>query len=434
MKKINSLKILKILFSIFATISVFYFFEFYIETSNVNGNFWCIQVSNDFNIGSYNISLPIHCDEGPYRLASTSLEKFFSAENPYQTRPLYVFLIFLLRQFVETIFIFELSDYQNFRISSFLVQIIILGSIVYTFSYLMKLKFDNLKDYLLIALVVAIPGIRWNIFFPSAGNLTLLFFLICLALTAKKTSLLKNKNNVYIFFSFISLAHLSSIIYGLILELIDLLKTKKINFLKRLQNIFLLGLFPLVYRLLVYISDYEFYDWHTGVYSQFSWIMDELQTGNFFTFVTLNAHLKTYSEVTIDYLGHFLLLIIYFVILLAVVMIKKQKVPRKIKFAFFINTLIFLFWGLQGIYESFRFTNYSIGYFLFISIFILIIDSFKKNVYLIFSILFYFASIGYLEPYNNQLDYPQLNLLTFFSILFFLVFSFQEIKLNYETN
>tara|TARA_B100000575_G_C22548548_1_gene350756 strand:- start:137 stop:508 length:372 start_codon:yes stop_codon:yes gene_type:complete len=111
---------------------------------------------------------------------------------------------------------------------------------------------------------------------------------------------------------------------------------------------------------------------------------------------------------------------------------KKKEIPIKVKYAFLINLIIFIFWGLQGLYESFRFTNYSIGYFLFITIFILLVESFEKDMYLISAILFYILSIGYIEPYNESLNYPQLNFLTYLSVTLFFVFIFKEIKLKKE--
>ena len=105
-------------------------------------------------------------------------------------------------------------------------------------------------------------------------------------------------------------------------------------------------------------------------------------------------------------------------------------IPKKIKIALFINSLVFIFWGFQGIYESFRFTNYSIGYFLFISIMIFSIETYKNNLYLQFSILAYALSLNYLEAYNSALNFPQFNILTVLSILFFIYFLFKEISLN----
>ena len=412
----------------------YYFFEFYIRENNPSLHFWCIQISNDFNFGPFNrVSLPIHCDEGPYRLSSQSLEQFFSKNNPYQTRPLYVFLIYALSNLIDFFTFYNLTEYQNFRFSIIVLQILIMTPIIYLFISLLNIKFKSFKDFFIIVLLIGIPGIRWNIFFPSAGNLTLLFFLIVLNLIVKKEKFKNDKKSIYLLLSVLSLAHLSSIVYGLIIELVDLFNTKKINLLNRILDLGILVIFPLIYRFIVHLSPYEFYDWHTGVYSQFSWIIYELQNGTFFNFETLNTHIITYIEITSNYLGYFFILLSYFFALLLLLKYKKKEIPIKVKYAFFINLIIFIFWGLQGLYESFRFTNYSIGYFLFIAIFILLVESFEKDIYLIMAIFFYILSVGYIEPYNEALNYPQLNYLTFLSSFLFFVFISKEIRLDKES-
>tara|TARA_B100001121_G_C18676721_1_gene616565 strand:- start:817 stop:2169 length:1353 start_codon:yes stop_codon:yes gene_type:complete len=433
LKIINNLKTLKVVTTLFVSIIGYYFFEFYLIENNANLHFWCIQISNNFNFGPFaGVSLPIHCDEGPYRLSSQSLEQFFSKNNPYQTRPLYVFLIYVLSNLIDFFIFFEISEYQNFRFSMIVLQILIMISIISLFVSLLKLEFKSFKDFFIIVLLIGIPGIRWNIFFPSAGNLTLLFFLIVLNLITNKQKFQSGKKYTYLLLGVLSLAHLSSIIYGLIIELVDFARTKKVNLLNRILDLGILIFFPLIYRFIIYISPYEFYDWHTGVYSQFSWIIFELQNGTFFTFETLNTHIITYLKITYNYIGYFFILLSYFFLLMLLLKYKKKEIPIKVKYAFLINLIIFIFWGLQGLYESFRFTNYSIGYFLFITIFILLVESFEKDMYLISAILFYILSIGYIEPYNESLNYPQLNFLTYLSVTLFFVFIFKEIKLKKE--
>ena len=49
------------------------------------------------------------------------------------------------------------------------------------------------------------------------------------------------------------------------------------------------------------------------------------------------------------------------------------------------------------------------------------------------AIFFYILSVGYIEPYNEALNYPQLNYLTFLSSFLFFVFIFKEIRLDKES-
>ena len=102
----------------------------------------------------------------------------------------------------------------------------------------------------------------------------------------------------------------------------------------------------------------------------------------------------------------------------------RETIPKLIKQSFFVNLFIFIFWSLQGLYEPFRFVNYSIGYFLFFSLFIYIV-MYEKNLNLILSILIFQFSVFYLEPYNTALNVPQVNVLTIISVLFFIVFLIQ---------
>ena len=199
LKIINNLKTLKVVTTLFVSIIGYYFFEFYLIENNANLHFWCIQISNNFNFGPFaGVSLPIHCDEGPYRLSSQSLEQFFSKNNPYQTRPLYVFLIYVLSNLIDFFIFFEISEYQNFRFSMIVLQILIMISIISLFVSLLKLEFKSFKDFFIIVLLIGIPGIRWNIFFPSAGNLTLLFFLIVLNLITNKQKFQSGKKYTYL--------------------------------------------------------------------------------------------------------------------------------------------------------------------------------------------------------------------------------------------
>lgn len=139
--------ILKIFTIIFISFFGFYIYEIYFNGLNSNYNFWCIQVESNFYINAIgNISLPIHCDEGPYRLASGSVENFFSKSNPYQTRPFYVLIISLIRQLVEVITFSQISDYQNFRFSMIIVQISLLSAIIFSIIFYL-ISIDYLGPY-----------------------------------------------------------------------------------------------------------------------------------------------------------------------------------------------------------------------------------------------------------------------------------------------
>ena len=168
--KTNKLNTLIVLF--FSIITI-YLLDFYILKNNGNEHFWCVQIIDNFSIRNLNnIRLPIHCDEGTYRLASRSLENFFDRNNPYQGRPLYVGFISIFMSLVNSIPFIELSEYQQFKIAIFLVQFTILFFIVRTFISISKFKQFYKNEYIIIFLLCSIPrSIAFLIFWPIDLNL-----------------------------------------------------------------------------------------------------------------------------------------------------------------------------------------------------------------------------------------------------------------------
>ena len=421
----NNFKILTITFF---SIGFVYFADFYFLENYYNQQFWCVEVIKNFELGNFkNIRLPIHCDEGPYRFASTSLDNFFDKSNPYQGRPLFVGLVGLFR-FLFELFPFSFSEYQNFKLSMFSVQYLVLFAIVKTFITLTNLDFNKKIDYLILFSLISIPSIRWNIFLSSVGNIPFLIFLLSLKFLNDKDSV-KN-NNVFFIFGIFSLFHLSSIIYGLIIIAIRSFRNKNINFAELLQRILYLTIFQICYRLFVYLSNFTFYDWHKEVHNQFYWILDEFnniapkhECQTFTTFLRCNF------DITLSFVGYFIFLLIIFTSLVLFSKANNLKIPKTVQNAFYLNLFVFIFWSFQGVYEPFRFVNYSIGYFLFFSVLIFNFV-FKKDIYLTMSLIFFSYSIFYLEPYNSGLNFPQINFLTIVSLSLFVYFIFRQTRNN----
>ena len=422
----NNFKILTITFF---SIGFVYFADFYFLENYYNQQFWCVEVIKNFELGNFkNIRLPIHCDEGPYRFASTSLDNFFDKSNPYQGRPLFVGLVGLFR-FLFELFPFSFSEYQNFKLSMFSVQYLVLFAIVKTFITLTNLDFNKKIDYLILFSLISIPSIRWNIFLSSVGNIPFLIFLLSLKFLNDKDRV-KNNNNVFFIFGLFSLVHLSSIIYGLIILAIRSFRNKNINIAELLQRFLYLTIFQICYRLFVYLSNFTFYDWHKEVHNQFYWILDEFnniaprhECQTFTTFLRCNF------DITLSFVGYFIFLLIIFTSLVLFSKANNLKIPKTIQNAFYLNLFVFIFWSFQGVYEPFRFVNYSIGYFLFFSVLIFNFV-FKKDIYLTMSLIFFSYSIFYLEPYNSGLNFPQINFLTIVSISLFVYFIFRQTRNN----
>lgn len=417
-------------------ILLIYILDFYILDNLSSQQFWCVEIFREFSFLNFNnLRLPIHCDEGPYRFASESLSNFFDETNPYQGRPLFILSISIFRNIFSSLSFLNISDYLIFRLAMLFIQFVVLFFIIRIFVSLTNLDFHNNIDYLIIFLLISMPSIRWNIFFSSVENLTFLLFLLSLKYLLNNQENPTRNSNTFILLGLLSLAHMSAIVYGFIILFFEILKKKEIKFSLLIKRIFYLLVFQFVYRVIIYFSDYSFYDWHKEIYNQFYWILNVIQ-GNSPTAEcqTLNTFWKCNTLVTSSFLGYFLILNIFLVSIVLVSLYFKETVPELIKQSFFVNLFIFLFWSLQGLYEPFRFVNYSIGYFLFFSLFIYVII-YKKNLYLTLSILTYQFSVLYLEPYNTALNTPQINILTIISVLFFLVFLIQfSLKKNKENN
>ena len=416
----------------FFTIGIVYFLDFYFLENYYNQQFWCVEIIKDFKIYRFdNIRLPIHCDEGPYQFSIASIDNFFNETNPYQGRPLFILILSLLNNLFSFLNFLNLSSYQIYKLSMLIVQASIIFLIIKSFASLMKISSFSNREYFLILLLISIPSIRWNIFLASVGNLPFLLFLISLNFLMKGNFQKKDINNIFLLYGLFSLAHLSSIIYGLIVLFYILINQKKIHFKDVFFNlIFLLG-FQSFYRFIIFLSPYDYFDWNRDVYNQFYWILSAFDSENSSNCQTLSTFLRCNNDVTFSYIGYFSILIFYFFTMTVLINYLKIDIPKVIKLSLYINFFIFIFWSLQGLYEPFRFVNYSIGYFFFFSC-VVYVFTFRKDITLIFSLLFYNFSIYYLEPYNTALDSPQINVLTAISFLTFLMFVFKQSTTNFQ--
>mgnify|MGYP001191269580 CR=1 FL=1 len=410
-KKTINLAILTFFYFIVA-----YFIEFILLRAN-DSYFWCISL-NYFEL-IQNV-LPIHCDEGPYRHASESIDFFFSENNPYQKRPIYVFSISLIRNIISFLSFGLINEYIEFRISMIIIQYIILFLICQnTVKYFSIDKID-FRNLLLLFSIFSIPNIRWNLFFPSHGNITFLLLIYTLK-KLKDSSKDYNSHQFFLIIGMASLLHRSAIIFGLIFIIIKTFEEKKIKLLEFFKN-FVLALFPSVfYELFISFSKYTSFDWNREIYGQFYWLVD-LITGNDKNYhdmacQKLETFLNCSLTVTKYFISYFLIGIIFFLILLLLN-------PSLLNNSNFINIaiilfLVYVFWSLQGLYPNFRFVNYSLGYFIFFSL-IYINHNYYKSVILSLSILIYEFSIQYLEPYS--VTSLETNFLTFISMLLFVLF------------
>ena len=148
-------------------------------------------------------------------------------------------------------------------------------------------------------------------------------------------------------------------------------RNQKILILQNYSKELFLLIFQICYRFIVYLSKFTFYDWHKEVHNQFYWIFDEFnniapkhECQTFTTFLRCNF------DVTLSFVGYFIFLLIIFISLVLFSNANNLKIPKTVQNAFHLNLFVFIFWSFQGVYEPFRFVNYSIGYFLFFSVLI----------------------------------------------------------------
>lgn len=417
-KKYFGLAILTSVYFVLIFFLDLYFYNF------ENNYFWCVSANFFENIDRY---LPVHCDEGPYLQASQNLEYFFSENNPYQKRPLYVFSIFLSRNIARIITFGMLSNYMEFKIGMIFVQYVILFLISVNSIKFLKIEKLNLNNSLLIFLVFSIPNIRWNLFFPSHGNITLLLLLFSLNKLVDETFFTSKNFIYYLFLGFAAMFHRTAIVFGILLILIRLYKNTT-NYRSSILGFLYLLIPSFLYEAFFLISDYKSFDWNREIYGQFYWLLDAFLGRKVIyhdsTCQQLNIFLKCNFQVTKYFILYFVIGIIY----LLVYLLKNRWVFKDENYFFLIILSLFtyVFWSLQGLYPNFRFINYSIGYFLFLSL-IYISSKNGPNIILNISILLYEVSILYMEPYS--ITYFNPNYLTYISILFFIV-SLLPFKMN----
>ena len=404
---------------IFVT-SLFFFVAYVIEFIFLNADasyFWCIS-TNYFE--SINAILPIHCDEGPYRQASESFDFFFSENNPYQKRPIYVILISFLRQLINFLSFGLLSNYVEFRVSMVILQLMILFFIGFNAVKLFNLEKLDLQNLLILFTIFSIPNIRWNLLFPSHGNLTLLLLIY----TLRKLDNINYLDDDYTYFSVIGLGallHRSAIIYAIIFIITKLFVKKRFSLKNIFFNLLLVILPTAIYELSIYFSRYRSFDWNREIYGQFYWIIDSILGREAFYHDMSCQQLSTFINCNLNVTKYFVQYFTIGIIFLTILIFINLNVFQDI---FFKNLILFtftiyIFWALQGLYPNFRFVNYSLGYFLFLGLIYLNYKYYKSKFFSL-SILVYEFSIFYLEPYSVLT--LKLNYLSYVSIVLFIAF------------
>lgn len=408
-------KHLKLLFFTIIFVLCLYVLEFYVLLPDLTTK-RCLNIING-NFLNFKLKIPIHCDFQYYFNASSSIEYFFSDKNPYQKRPLFVFLQFLISSALSFFTFNYFENLENFRITNLVVQILILYLISLQITKLFKNK--NLSNYLLIIVFYLIPNIRWNIFFPSHGSLTLLGALWTLNLMSKKTiSNSKNLITTLIGFGIFSLAHRMFMVYGMIFLIFEINKSK--NFSKVVFSL-LIYIPTYIYEKLIDIFGKTSYDYNVAAYKQFYWIIDKLNKRNTFNHnefcQEFISFYKCNLNITIDLIKYYWLQIVFTLILF--ILIKFKKNILHIQNLLLLTLISYLFWSLIGWYPPFRFVNYSIGYFIFILFALTVSSNLKFDYLFIISMIVSLINFEYLGVYDGP-NFFDMNIYRIISILIFL--------------
>jgi hypothetical protein len=170
----------------------------------------------------------------------------------------------------------------------------------------------------------------------------------------------------------------------------------------------------------------ESYDWNKSNFKQFYWIFDVIRGKETFNSNNFCQTFKTFNkcnfEITYNYLKYFIIMLTFVVLLLSFIKISNRNYEFELKNLVYLTIGIYFFWSLQGWYPPYRFINYSLGYFM-VMLFMTCVESLKikKNIAYL-SLIFYFMSVGYLEPYSkNSLELNFFNLISLLLFVFYLI-------------
>ena len=226
-----------------------------------------------------------------------------------------------------------------------------------------------------------------------------------------------------------ALFHRSSIVYGLIIIFLNKLKLKGFENKKLFVNLISLFVPSILYECFFYITNFTSYDWNKEIYGQFYWLIDILRgvQNNYhdMSCQQISTFYKCNFEVSLNFISYFAIGFLFLSVLIYIN--SKILSDSDIRNLILISTMVYIFWGFQGLYPNFRFINYSLGYFIFL---FLIFTNYKyfKSIILGISIINYQFSILYLEPYS--VTYFKPNILTYISLLIFIIFFVQQKALN----
>ena len=247
-------------------------------------------ICDDYNIYTFSKILPNYnfvyptslCDDKVYfSIAENFTNLFTESGSQYQSRPLYVFIPFVINNilsnfslFQEISFIYELS----YLLTQFIISVFTLNTLI---NILKKYYIIKNFDIFSISLIYFMNPVQQFVMFTTSNG-TLSFTMLVLSIYFLE-KYLNNKNIIIVCFliGILFLANRSFVV-SLIVFLIMRLFTKKIN-IKNLLEVFVGFItfwIPIyIYRLIIRLNGYEVADTNVIDYGQFIWVSKYFNSG-----------------------------------------------------------------------------------------------------------------------------------------------------------
>ncbi len=437
--KINTKLFINIYLSSLIIGPLIYFIVFHLLSSD-SSYFICTEVKNlDFFLNNFKFKFtyPVSCDQINYYLGFENFNNIITTkEYPYQNRPLYILLVFLVSKILNLVFvIFNVDMNFLFQLSAFLVQLFIVSSGIYLIIMCLninKLKFPQLA--ILSFIFYLNPLVKWGIFMPSHQLLT--FVVIASGLYILGSNNHFSLFKVSIILGVLFMAHRGFLLVYLLYVLRELLnQNKKFYYILNNFKFAFVFLSPYVfYAIYIRLLGYEPYDAATQYWGQFIWVAYYL-----FGIVKHSGqwYCQTIPENFICYFKDTLNTIFYLglPILFALLNIQRFKKFKKFKNKNFQNSLyllvlvMFVFWSFMGWYPPLRLNLYSIGNGLIIILAIQFLSLSKKIEKILFfsSLTFYFLFLNHWN-YERVIIFKPIFFLSLVLMLLYFIVGYKNLN------
>lgn len=358
----NFLKDLSVFFIFNLIIGIFLFFFLFVFRI-IDTNYFICSELNSYNY-FFDFIFPESCDQSYYFDGFTKFSNVFLDNFNYQSRPLYILLVYLVNLLNSLIF----DNYLfSLYFSIFLSQLLIVSLanyLIYASFFTGKNKYKNSK--ILISLIVMLsPLVKFGIFDPSHQLLTLLALSLNIYFISKKINIFNLKYSLI--FGVLVLLHREFFVtYSALVLYNTYFEFKKVKILSKNYFYIAISAVPLIFYniFLALFSSGGSYDANSEYWGQFVWII--------YFFLGKKKyesewHCVEIPENFICYLNDNIFTIYYlivpFLLVISIILIKNYK----LSFIGLETTIVvYLFWSFIGWYPPIRFSYYSFGNYLFI--------------------------------------------------------------------